>query len=63
MVDLTARCGHADEGPAQAVSPQDVLPLGDMLAQLSRDLGLANDDFASFEEARGQMPAEPMAFE
>ncbi|MBB6252601.1 FitA-like ribbon-helix-helix domain-containing protein [Nitrospirillum iridis] len=47
----------------RAVKPQKRLLLGDALAELSREAGLSNDDFAIFDEVRDRTPAEPMTFE
>jgi len=46
-----------------AVKPEQRVRMGDALAELGRRLGLTNDDFAVFDEARDKTPAQPMRFE
>jgi antitoxin FitA len=46
-----------------AVKPEQRVRMGDALAELDRRLGLTNDDFAVFDEARDKAPAQPMRFE
>lgn len=45
------------------VRPPERLRLGTALAELGRQAGLTNEDFAVFELVRDKMPAEPMSFE
>ncbi|MCC4618444.1 Arc family DNA-binding protein [Xanthomonas campestris pv. asclepiadis] len=37
--------------------------MGDALAELGRQVGLTNDDFAVLDQVRDKVPAEPMRFE
>jgi plasmid stability protein len=46
-----------------AVKPAQRVRLGDALAALGRKVGLTNEDFAVFEQARDKAPAKPMGFE
>ena len=48
---------------ALAVKPEKRVRLGDALADLSRQVGLTNEDFEIFQQVRDQIPAEPMRFE
>ena len=48
---------------ALAVKPEKRVRLGDALADLSRQVGLMNEDFEVFQQVRAQTPAEPMRFE
>jgi len=52
---------------ASVVKPETRVRLGDVLATLSREIGLTNEDFAAYEAVREQVkdaaPAEPMRFE
>ena len=48
---------------AAAVKPAVRVRLGDALAELGRDIGLANDDWDIFEQVRDKVPAEPPRFE
>lgn len=48
---------------ASAVKPEKRVRMGDALAALGRKIGLTNEDFAVFERARDQTPAEPLRFE
>ena len=45
------------------VRPPERILLGTALTELGRRVGLANDDFAVFEQMRHKTPAEPMSFE
>ena len=47
----------------EAINPAGRVPLGDALAELSRSIGLSNEDFAVFEQVRETRAAEPMRFE
>lgn len=46
-----------------AVAPEGRVKLGDALAALGREIGLANDDFEIFEQVRDKAPASPVSFE
>jgi plasmid stability protein len=48
---------------AVAVKPHARLQMGDALAALGREIGLANEDFEVFEQVRKKTPAEPPRFE
>jgi plasmid stability protein len=48
---------------AKAVKPEKRVQLGDALAALGRKIGLKNEDFAVFDQARDKTPAEPPRFE
>ena len=48
---------------AMAVKPGSRVRLGDALSELGRNVGLTNEDFEVFQQARDKMPAEPMRFE
>jgi len=48
---------------ALAVKPESRLRLGNALAELSRKVGLTNEDFDVFQQIRDQIPAEPLRFE
>ena len=48
---------------ALAVKPEKRVRLGDALADLSRQVGLTNEDFEVFQQVRDRTPAEPMRFE
>ncbi len=45
------------------VRPPERLRLGTALAELSRRVGLTDDDIAAFESVRDKTPAEPLRFE
>ena len=47
---------------ALAVKPEKRVRLGDALADLSRQVGLTNEDFEVFQQVRDKTPAEPMRF-
>ena len=47
----------------EATRPENRLQLGDTLAEMSRRIGLTNEDFACFENLRDDTPAEPVRFE
>ncbi len=46
-----------------AVKPANRLRLGDVLAEMSREIGLTNEDVEAVERMRDRTPAEPMRFE
>ena len=48
---------------AIAVKPESRVRLGEALSALGRKVGLTNEDFEVFQQARDTMPAEPMRFE
>lgn len=48
---------------AAAVKPEKRVRVGDALAAISRNIGLTNDDFAVFENARDKTPAMPLSFD
>lgn len=48
---------------ANAVKPPQRLRLGDALAELGKNVGLTNEDFAALDQVRDTIPAEPMRFE
>ena len=48
---------------AHAVKPETRVRMGDALAELSRQVGLTNEDFDVFQQVSDQSPAEPMRFE
>ena len=47
----------------EATRPETRLKIGDALAEMSRGLGLTNEDFDIFRQTRDQTAAEPMRFE
>ena len=65
---LAAQHGRSTEAEvreilATAVKPATRLCLGDALAALGRDLGLADDDLELLEQATDKAPAQPLSFE
>ena len=48
---------------ATAVKPESRVRLGEALSALGRKVGLTNEDFEFFHQARDKRPAEPMRFE
>lgn len=46
-----------------AVMSEQRVKLGDALAEIGRQVGLTNEDFAVLEQACDKTPAEPMRFE
>ena len=48
---------------AAAVKPQKRVRMGEALAGIGRKIGLTNEDFALFENARDKTPAEPLSFD
>ncbi len=46
-----------------AARPGTRLQLGNALAEISRQLGLTNEDVAVLEQGRDNTPAKPMSFE
>jgi antitoxin FitA len=65
---LAAQNGRSTEAEvreilASVVKPKVRVRLGDALADLGRDIGLANEDFEVFDQVRDKTPAEPLRFE
>jgi plasmid stability protein len=63
----SARHGRSAEAEvreilADAVKPQSRRRMGDALAALGREIGLANEDFEVFARMRDKAPAEPSRF-
>ena len=48
---------------AIAVKPGSRVRLGEALSELGRKVGLTNEDFEVFQQARDKTPAEPLRFE
>ncbi|MCZ7592665.1 MAG: plasmid stabilization protein [Kiritimatiellae bacterium] len=48
---------------AEAVKPETRLRVGDALADIGRNLGLVNEDFAVFEQTRDKKAAKPLRFD
>lgn len=48
---------------ATVVKPEKRVRVGDALAALGRKVGLTNEDFAIFDQARDKRPAKPHKFE
>ena len=48
---------------AAGVRPQKRVRMGEALAGIGRKIGLTNEDFALFENARDKTPAEPLSFD
>ena len=48
---------------ATAVKPESRVRLGEALSALGRKVGLTNEDFEVFQQARDKTPAEPLGFE
>ncbi len=47
----------------EAARPPERLRLGTALAEVSRQMGLTNEDVEALEQVRDRRPAEPMTFE
>lgn len=63
-----AQHGHSTEAEvreilAAVVKPERRVRLGDVLASLSREVGLTNEDFEVFAQIRDKTAAEPLRFE
>ena len=63
-----AQHGHSTEAEvreilAMAVKPDSRVRVGDALAALGRQIGLSNEDFEIFDQAKDKTPAEPLRFE
>lgn len=48
---------------AAAVKPSSRVLVGEALAAIGREIGLANEDFAVFESVRDKTPAKPLRFD
>ncbi len=46
-----------------SIAPEGRVKLGSLLAGIGRDVGLAEDEFAGFEEVRDKTPTPPVDFE
>ena len=62
-----AQHGHSTEAEvrailAAAVKPETRIRLGDALAALSREIGLANEDVELIRQVKDETPAEPLEF-
>ena len=65
---LAARHGRSAEAEirdilANAVKPQGRKQLGSLLAEIGRQAGLSDAEFAIIEQLRDKTPARPMTFE
>ena len=63
-----ARNGNSTEAEARAilksaVQPEARIKLGSMLAEIGREVGLTEEEFATFQQVRDKTPAEPVKFE
>jgi plasmid stability protein len=58
--DTEAEAGDIPERP---VEPEGRPKLGTLLAEIGRELGLTDEDFAVFEQVRDKTPAEPPKFD
>lgn len=63
-----ARHGRSTEAEMRAILEHSVCPdtrlrLGTALAELSRRIGLTNEDVAALDQARDTTPASPIGFE
>jgi plasmid stability protein len=47
----------------EAVLPPDRVRLGTVLSEISRRMGLTNEDIEAIEQTRDRRPAEPFRFE
>jgi plasmid stability protein len=62
-----AEHGHSMEAEVRAIlkntlKTEQRVQMGNALTELGRRLGLTNDDFTTFEQARDKTSAEPMDF-
>jgi plasmid stability protein len=46
-----------------AVSPEGRVKLGSLLADMGREAGLSDEEFAVFEQVRDKTPSRPVSFE
>lgn len=63
-----ARRGHSMEAEVReiletAVSPQDRVKLGSILADIGRRAKLTDEEFAVFDQVRSKAPARPPSFD
>lgn len=63
-----ARHGHSMEAEVReilerAVSPEGRVKLGSLLADMGREAGLSDEEFAVFEQVRDKTPSRPVSFE
>ena len=47
----------------KAAKPEGRVKLGSMLAAIGREVGLTEEEAASFDDLRAGVPAEPVSFE
>jgi plasmid stability protein len=47
----------------KAAKPEGRVKLGSMLAAIGREAGLTEEEAASFDDLRAEIPAEPVSFE
>jgi plasmid stability protein len=62
------RHGHSMEAEVReilelAVSPEGRVKLGSLLADMGREAGLSDEEFAVFEQVRDKTPSRPVSFE
>ena len=65
---LAAQHGRSTEAEVREILAVTVKPvtrvrMGDALADIGRHIGLTNEDFAVFDRARDQLPAQPLSFD
>ena len=63
-----ARHGNSMEAEVReilelAVSPEGRVKLGSLLADMGREAGLSDEEFAVFEQLRDKTPSRPVSFE
>lgn len=63
-----ARHGRSTEAEVReilesAVKPEGRVKLGSLLADIGREAGLTDEEFAVFEQVRDKAPARPVSFE
>ena len=49
--------------PNDSVEPETRLKLGSLLAEIGREVGLTEEEFAIFEQLRDKTPASSVSFE
>ncbi len=62
-----ARHGRSTEAEVRAILQESVKPagrvkLGSLLAEIGRDAGLSEEEFAILDEVREKIPAQPVPF-
>ncbi len=62
-----ARHGRSTEAEVRAILKESVKPagrvkLGSLLAEIGRDAGLSEEEFAILDEVREKIPAQPIPF-